>query len=36
MKLKGKDGRTNLRIWRCLWVLENIVEIMHKTDSDMR
>lgn len=27
---------SSLRIWRCLWVLENIVEIMHKTDRDMR
>lgn len=25
-----------LRIWRCLWVLQSIVEIIHKNNEDMR
>jgi len=25
-----------LRIWRCLWVLQSIVEIIHKNNEDRR
>jgi len=27
---------SSLRIWRCIWILESIVEIIHKSDEGIR